>query len=292
MLQELQTDYMLQEYLPAGIQIFRESDYRYVIPGWHQSIEVNCALTGHIDEFYVNGKPHTLTQEKLLVINAFEVHSVKSHKEDDFKALSLSYPYAFVKSHFPEIDEYYIAIEGIDGLDAKQKAAYSYIREKCLGIVKLYDEDSATKSIKVSVLLLEILDLLLTYFLVKREQSLALSRDDKAMQRLMDITDFVAKNYQGDISLDSLAERYFLSKEYLARFFKAHMGVTLGNYITAVRADKAREAIRLGRGKTFTEIAKSCGFSGLRTMDRALQKAYGMTARDIKKKLLQSDKSA
>ena len=61
------------------------------------------------------------------------------------------------------------------------------------------------------------------------------------------------------------------------------MNITVFQYLNYVRAKHAYPLLLKGK-KTATQIALDCGFSGLRTMDRALLKNYGLTSREIKKK--------
>lgn len=73
----------------------------------------------------------------------------------------------------------------------------------------------------------------------------------------------------------------FYSKEHLSRFFKDKMSVTVFQYLNYIRAKKAKPLL-LDSKKTATQIAIECGFSGLRTMDRALKRVYGLSSREIR----------
>lgn len=102
------------------------------------------------------------------------------------------------------------------------------------------------------------------------------------LNRLQKITDYLEKNYQHSISLDELAMYMYLSKEYLSRFFKQHMQLTIGEYLRNVRAQSAYKDI-LNTSETLTNIALANGFSGLRSMNRALESRYSLSASQIRK---------
>lgn len=67
----------------------------------------------------------------------------------------------------------------------------------------------------------------------------------------------------------------------MARFFKSHLGVTLGQYLGTIRAQKARDSLIETKDR-FTDIALEHGFSGLRSMNRALETNFGKTARQLR----------
>lgn len=88
---------------------------------------------------------------------------------------------------------------------------------------------------------------------------------------------YIHEHYTEVIGLDELAEVCHLSKSYMARFFKRYMDATVGEYINTVRAHKAKEDL-LETSLSFTSIAIKNGFSGLRSMNRALEKEFSQNA--------------
>ncbi|SES23531.1 helix-turn-helix transcriptional regulator [Streptococcus gallolyticus] len=89
------------------------------------------------------------------------------------------------------------------------------------------------------------------------------------------------QHYQDDIHLEDLAEYCHLSRSYMARFFKTHLGVTLGEYLRNIRAQRARDSL-IETKESFTSIALEHGFSGLGSMNRALEDSFGQNARQIR----------
>ena len=62
-----------------------------------------------------------------------------------------------------------------------------------------------------------------------------------------------------------------ISKEYLARFFKKEMELTVENYINNVRVERAYYELKHLKNN-LTQIAINNGFSSIRTMNRAFDK--------------------
>ena len=102
------------------------------------------------------------------------------------------------------------------------------------------------------------------------------------INRLQFITQYVNNHYQEKLTLDSIAKKCNVSKEYLSRFFKKQMEITVDTYINNVRAQRAYFELK-NTSHNLTQIAMNNGFSGVRTMNRAFGKLYGKTASQIKR---------
>ena len=50
-------------------------------------------------------------------------------------------------------------------------------------------------------------------------------------ERLLDITNYIYANYK-EVTLDDLAEKFFLSKPYLSKYIKEKSGMTFGDILT------------------------------------------------------------
>ncbi|MDO4670096.1 MAG: AraC family transcriptional regulator [Aerococcus sp.] len=272
--------------LVACVYTHQEAESKYVAPHWHQSVEVSFTLAGSIDHFFIDGTDYTTSPGDVLVVNSMAIHSVQVYNDPKAltKALAIVFPYSLLERYCPEINAYHFDIPTANLRSHEQQRAYQQLQRQLEELFAICSGHTLHRSLRKNILFLEILAILLRYFLVPSPvvPKVTITAHRYGMERLQKIKDYVENNYQGDIGLDDLADLCFLSREYLARFFKENMGVTIGQYINNVRARHAREALKHSEG-TFTDIALACGFSGLRTMNRALNKNYGCTARDIRK---------
>lgn len=80
-----------------------------------------------------------------------------------------------------------------------------------------------------------------------------------SLTRLQQVTQSVNNHYQEEISLRDLAKACGVSKEYLARFFKKEMDLTVDGYISLVRAQNAHKML-LGEPQiSLTDLALTNG---------------------------------
>lgn len=73
------------------------------------------------------------------------------------------------------------------------------------------------------------------------------------------VKDMVNRNYRNDLSLNKIAQLFYLTPSYLSRVFKQEMGTNLNSYITAVRMEKAEQLLKATDGKV-TDIARMVGY--------------------------------
>lgn len=84
---------------------------------------------------------------------------------------------------------------------------------------------------------------------------------------------YINRNLSENLSIDQLAERFFLSKYHMMRKFKNETGYTIHNYITSKRLLMARSLI--SQGMPIMKAAQASGFHDYTTFVRAYKKQFG-----------------
>ncbi len=92
---------------------------------------------------------------------------------------------------------------------------------------------------------------------------------------------YIDGHYQDHVSLDSIARRFFVSKEYLSRLFKSQSGENVSAYVTRKRMEKARELI-LDQGMTIRSAAQLTGYDDLAYFYRVFKLHFGHTPGDLR----------
>ena len=93
--------------------------------------------------------------------------------------------------------------------------------------------------------------------------------------RMIEIMNYVQANYI-DITLDDLAEKFFLSKPYLSKYIKEKSGMTFGDLVKKIRMKKAKALLK-SSNMTVKNIAMSVGYQNVEHFNRLFKKAYDMT---------------
>ena len=78
-----------------------------------------------------------------------------------------------------------------------------------------------------------------------------------------------------NLSIDLIADQFYISKYYMMRLFKQETGYTLGQYISQKRLLLAKEL--LSTGAPGTQVCYDCGFKDYSTFSRAYKQLFGVT---------------
>ncbi len=90
------------------------------------------------------------------------------------------------------------------------------------------------------------------------------------------VRNYIDMHFVEDISLDMLAEGFYISKYYLAKEFKKSFGITVFQYITEKRMELAKHLL-LHTNNTVEDISEQCGFHDQSYFVRQFKKREGMT---------------
>lgn len=99
-----------------------------------------------------------------------------------------------------------------------------------------------------------------------------------ATDRLGELAAWIHTNLRGDLSVERLAGRVFLSPRQFARVFKQDFGVTPAAFVESARlAEANRRLLQPSRRLTLEAIARSVGFSSAEVFRRAFEREYGVS---------------
>lgn len=106
----------------------------------------------------------------------------------------------------------------------------------------------------------------------------------KTKNRLLipEVKDYIDKHYIEPITLESIAGKFYVSKEHLSRVFKTTVGENLTEFIIRKRMELARELLQQPH-ISIKEAALMTGYTELAYFHRVFKKQFGLTPREIQK---------
>lgn len=103
-----------------------------------------------------------------------------------------------------------------------------------------------------------------------------LDSEDQEKQRLVnDIKLYIENHYNEDLTLDQIAESFYISTATLSRIFKEFIDDTPINFLIHHRLDKAKSLIVENPDLTIKEVAETIGYKDPLYFSKLFKKHYG-----------------
>lgn len=96
--------------------------------------------------------------------------------------------------------------------------------------------------------------------------------------KVSEILQYINDHLTDELSIDRIADNFFVSKYYMMRQFKQETGYTMGNYISRKRLLLAKELILSGIPST--QACFDCGYKDYSTFSRAYKRFFSESPRD------------
>lgn len=233
---------------------------------FHPEVEMDFVVSGKL-QVTVKDKTYLLGKEDFILLNSGLLHSIVSKTPDT--------AICCVK----------ISCQSIARMSRKESPLFNCCSgekdsPKYHEIRKIFHELIYTQvrqphqspCLKQSVLY-KLLDCLLENFQVDPEKAgIAVKYEEDA--RLLRIFQYVNQNLRYNVSLTDLAQKLYISKSTLSRFFKKETGLYFSDYVNQARLRYAMEEL-LYSEKSITKIAADCGFSTPSAFNKIFREYYG-----------------
>lgn len=108
-------------------------------------------------------------------------------------------------------------------------------------------------------------------------------------QKVHEVALYLQTHIHESVSLEELAQRFFMSRSYLTRSFRNVTGFSVVEYMTYIRIQKAQQLLRES-DRAITEIADLCGFGNITYFEKVFKEATGQTPVQYRKNVVTSIK--
>lgn len=231
----------------------------------HSGYEILILLDGTVD-YFIEGTVYSLEPMDIVVIRHDEMHQIKNLNGENYERIVINIEPAFFKMTGTQ--------------------AYANILNERVSGEKNLIEASVIKRSNIADILKRIenyisegesADLVIRCALIEFLHTICgLKRSDRGEIKnimLKNVLLYINENLTEKISLDTLSEKFYVSKSHLCRVFKGTTGLTMHQYITSKRLLKAH--ILVQEGMTLSEASLQSGFSDYSLFYKAYKKEFG-----------------
>jgi len=102
------------------------------------------------------------------------------------------------------------------------------------------------------------------------------NQEFKANNRINQITEYIKKNYNKEISLEDLSKNMYLSVSYLSKYIKKKLGKGFKDYVNEIRLIHAHSDL-INTDRSITLIAMENGFPNVTSFCKAFRRVYNTT---------------
>lgn len=237
----------------------------------HDEYEILLFESGD-SKFVVEDKTYTLSPGDIIIARKHEMHRIYHNSPSRYRRFVLMVaPEFFQEHHCTAYEAQFLHASGdIDNKISAELVRSSGLYDAFLRY-KRFSEDFS-EDLNAPILIATIIEIL--YLLNKTTR---FSTADYTSGPVKSIIQYLNNTYTEDITLDMLAEKFFISKYYLCRAFHKATGLTVHDYIRLKRLTLAREL--KAEGKSIGEAAMMAGFTDYSSFYRAYIKEYGISPR-------------
>ncbi len=239
----------------------------------HLDIELLYVISGSV-EFFLEDKQLTLLKDDFLIVNIDTLHRAKV--EGDALACRIEIPFLELSRLMSRSSFVFWCNSTVESGEA-----YDLARELIRRLIWEEYDNGGKDKIYITSLYYQLLNILVNDFLIDNEKSTYSGQEHKFDDRKQQIENYIRQNYSGDISLQDLADKLYLSTAYLSKYIKRQFGMSFIEYVNTLRFDIAVSQL-LYSDKSVLRIAMDTGFSSSATLNKIFKEKYNKTPTEFR----------
>lgn len=269
-----------QQMLKDSYEIYYYSDshFQSVSPHCHDYYEFYFPASGSID-MEISGIKTPLSEHDAVLVPPGTVH--RAVNESGGQSYS-RYVFWISAGYYRQLEKSVPGISyAVEQAEKKMRyihhfseSEYALIQSR---ILRLIEEENSSRFAREDCISLCISDLLLTLSRLVHEHDHP-RRNETSYDSVQALMAYITGHLDEELTLDALAEQFFISKYHLAHLFQKRTGMTVHRYILKKRLERCADEIRAGR--SVTKVYRDYGFKDYSSFFRAFRKEFMRSPRE------------
>lgn len=257
---------------------------------YHDFNKIVIFISGNVT-YVVEGKYYKLKPWDILFVGSSELHKPIIDPHEVYERMIIWVNSNFLLGHSTEDSNLFTCFD----YAIREKISLFRLHSEKLNVVKeslfalekaLRDKDFGGKILQNSIFLQ------LIVYLNRLILGCTIQEDEKDIQydeRIVSILSYINKNLDSDLSIDHIADNFYMNRYYLMHHFKDQTGYTLHHYILQKRLAKAADLIK--KGMQISHASDQAGFKDYSSFVRAFKKTFGLSPKQYYKAITQMQHS-
>ena len=265
-------------YLNDNFKIFHIRDKKDIKFEYHHHdfSKIVILIDGDLT-YYIEGKAYILKPWDILFVNKNEIHKPVVNPNKYYERIVIwlnpDFMAKYAQGNNNLLKCFEVAIKNNYNLLRLNMKSIDIIKNLIQDIQNCNNSNEFGSEILKESLFVQLMVLMNRLFLNSdKNRDIEDIQYDKTIEGVLN---YINSNLENDLSIDTIASEFFISKYYLMRKFKNQIGSSIHNYVVQKRLILARSL--LSDGLSMSSVCSRCGFNDYSSFVRAFKKVYGVS---------------
>lgn len=271
--------YLNEDFLLFHLKDCKSEQYEY---HYHDFYKIIIFVSGKVT-YLIEGKSYNLKPWDILLVTNRDIHKAIIETSEPYERIVIWFNPRFLEKNSCPNDNLLTCFDS----SSREKHSLLRLTLEELKIIKnnllelenaFRNEIFAVDTEKRSLFLILTIYLNRIFLQASLTSCLYKVQYDETISKIIN---YIDKNVCSDLKIESLSEKFYLSKYTLMHKFKKQTGFTVHDFIVHRRLITEGNCIR--NGHPITEASYECGFTDYSSFTRAFKKFYGISPRQYTK---------
>lgn len=258
-------------------RVKRQAFYNMKQPHYHDVHEIYYLMSGERN-FFIHETIYQISRGDLVFIPAGEIHRTTYYEGNSHERIALFFEDSMLEPIYKELGREYV--------QEAMKKCFVHIPEGRRDYAEelmqkmLYESESIDE---LSTSLLQAYFQEFFLFALRCQKNYTKEQElDVTNEIIQDAAKYIAANFDKQIPLNDVADKFCMSSSYFSKKFKQITGFGFKEYLTNLRIREASKLL-IETDKSITEIAISCGFNDSNYFGDAFRRIKGQSPNKYRK---------
>lgn len=275
--------YEKKGYLYDDFRMFhlRDGDAREYEYHYHEFYKILICISGNVT-YNIEGRAYRLKPYDIVLVNQYDIHKPQVAPGEAYERVIFYISREYLDAHMGE--QYNLAFPFMRAKEEHSDVLRlpAMVNTGLMEVVEKIEENARgsgyARELYANVLFMEFMILLCRACAERKD---CFNHNNTYNQKMIDILRYINEHLTEDLSIDALAEHFYISKYHMMRQFKEETGYTIHQYITEKRVLDARN--RMNAGIPATKACFESGFKDYSTFLRAFKGRMEQKPSDVKR---------